>query len=48
VFERLLAVNYLSELYITAAVLPHLRESRGLNVAVDSISRHAGGYEHIS
>src|SRR4029077_17925881 len=42
VFERLLAVNYLGAVYLTAAALPHLRESRGLIVAVASIAGLTG------
>ena len=37
-FERLLAVNYLGSVYLTAAALPHLKESRGLIVAVASLA----------
>ena len=42
VFERLLAVNYLGAVYLTAAALPHLRESRGLIVAVASLAGLTG------
>src|SRR4029077_6048107 len=38
VFERLLAVNYLAAVYLTAAALAHLKESRGLIVAVASLA----------
>jgi short-subunit dehydrogenase len=42
VFERLLAVNYLGAVYLTAAALPHLKQSRGLIVAVASIAGLTG------
>ena len=42
VFERLLAVNYLGSVYMTAAALPHLKRSRGLIVAVASIAGLTG------
>jgi short-subunit dehydrogenase len=42
VFERLLAVNYLGAVYVTAAALPHLKRSRGLIVAVASIAGITG------
>jgi NAD(P)-dependent dehydrogenase (short-subunit alcohol dehydrogenase family) len=42
VFERLLAVNYLGAVYLTAAALPHLRQARGLIVAVASIAGLTG------
>jgi len=42
VFERLLAVNYLGAVYLTAAALPHLKRSRGLIVAVASIAGITG------
>jgi NAD(P)-dependent dehydrogenase (short-subunit alcohol dehydrogenase family) len=42
VFERLLAVNYLGAVYLTAAALPHLKHSRGLIVAVASIAGLTG------
>ncbi|GAC1451182.1 MAG: SDR family oxidoreductase [Steroidobacteraceae bacterium] len=42
VFGRLLAVNYLGAVYVTAAALPHLRRSRGLLVAVASIAGLTG------
>jgi short-subunit dehydrogenase len=41
-FERLLAVNYLSCVYLTAAALPHLKRSRGLIVAVASLAGLTG------
>jgi len=40
VFERLLAVNYLAAVYLTAAALAHLKESRGLIVAVAARRPH--------
>jgi len=40
--ERVLAVNYLGAAYMTAAALPHLRESRGLIVAVASVAGLTG------
>ena len=42
VFERLLAVNYLSAVYATAAALPHLKRARGLIVAVASVAGLTG------
>jgi len=42
VFERLLAVNYLGAVYLTAAALPHLKAVRGLIVAVASIAGLTG------
>jgi short-subunit dehydrogenase len=42
VFERLLAVNYLGAVYMTAAALPHLKASRGLLVAVASLAGLTG------
>ncbi|HEY8052505.1 MAG: SDR family oxidoreductase [Steroidobacterales bacterium] len=42
VFERLLAVNYLGAMYVTAAALPHLKRSRGLIVAVASVAGLTG------
>ena len=41
-FERLLAVNYLGAVYLTAAALPHLKHSRGLIVAVASLAGLTG------
>jgi short-subunit dehydrogenase len=41
-FERLLAVNYLGCVYLTAAALPHLKQSRGLIVAVASVAGLTG------
>jgi short-subunit dehydrogenase len=42
VYERLLAVNYLGAVHMTAAALPHLKRSRGLIVAVASIAGLTG------
>jgi short-subunit dehydrogenase len=42
VFGRLLAVNYLGAVYLTAAALPALKASRGLIVAVASIAGLTG------
>jgi NAD(P)-dependent dehydrogenase (short-subunit alcohol dehydrogenase family) len=42
VFERLIAVNYLSAVYATAAALAHLKRSRGLIVAVASVAGLTG------
>lgn len=42
VFERLLAVNYLGAVYMTAAALPHLKARRGLLVAVASVAGLTG------
>ena len=42
VYERLLAVNYLGAVYMTAAALPHLKARRGLIVAVASLAGLTG------
>ncbi|MBS0380285.1 MAG: SDR family oxidoreductase [Proteobacteria bacterium] len=42
VYQRLLAVNYLGAVYMTAAALPHLKHARGLIVAVASIAGITG------
>lgn len=42
VFGRLLAVNYLGAVYLTAAALPYLTRSRGLIVAVASVAGLTG------
>jgi short-subunit dehydrogenase len=41
-FERVMRVNYLSCVYLTAAALPHLKSSRGLIVAVASMAGLTG------
>lgn len=42
VYERLLAVNYLGAVYMSAAALPHLEARRGLIVAVASLAGLTG------
>jgi len=42
IFERLIEVNYLAPVRLTALTLPHLRESRGLIVAVASLAGLTG------
>ena len=42
IFERLIAVNYLAPVRLTALTLPHLRESRGLIVAIASLAGLTG------
>jgi short-subunit dehydrogenase len=42
IFERLIEVNYLAPVRITALVLPHLRQSRGLLVAIASLAGLTG------
>jgi NAD(P)-dependent dehydrogenase (short-subunit alcohol dehydrogenase family) len=42
IFERVMRVNYLSAVYCSRAVLPHLRASRGLLVAVSSLQGLTG------
>jgi NAD(P)-dependent dehydrogenase (short-subunit alcohol dehydrogenase family) len=42
VFERVMRVNYLGAVYCSHAVLPHLRKSRGLLVAVSSLQGLTG------
>jgi short-subunit dehydrogenase len=42
IFERLMKVNYLGSVYCTHAALPHLRASRGLIVAVSSLTGKTG------
>jgi short-subunit dehydrogenase len=41
-YQRLITVNYLGAVYLTAAALPHLRRTRGLLVAVASIAGLTG------
>lgn len=42
VFERIMKVNYLGAVYCTHHALPHLRASRGLLVAVSSLTGKTG------
>lgn len=42
VFERLMRVNYLGAVYATHHALPHLKRSRGLIVAVSSLTGKTG------
>jgi short-subunit dehydrogenase len=42
IFERLIEVNYLAPVRLTALALPHLRSSRGLIVAVASLAGLTG------
>jgi short-subunit dehydrogenase len=42
IFERLMEVNYLAPVRLTSLALPHLKSSRGLLVAVASISGLTG------
>jgi short-subunit dehydrogenase len=42
IFERLMEVNYLAPVRLTAQALPHLRKSRGLIVAVASLAGLTG------
>jgi short-subunit dehydrogenase len=42
VYERLMRVNYLGCVYLTHAALPHLKQSRGLIVAVASLAGLTG------
>ncbi len=41
-FERLIAVNYLSSVYCTHAALPHLRQGQGLITVVSSLQGRIG------
>jgi short-subunit dehydrogenase len=41
-FERVLAVNYLGAVYCTHFALPHLKQSRGLLVAISSLQGKTG------
>ena len=42
VYERLLAINYLGAVHMTAAALPHLKAARGLIVAIASMAGLTG------
>ena len=42
VFERIMKVNYLGAVYCTYYALPHLRENRGLLVAISSLTGKTG------
>jgi short-subunit dehydrogenase len=42
IFERIMEVNYLAPVRLTALTLPHLRQSRGLIVAVASLAGLTG------
>ena len=42
IFERLMKVNYLGSVYCTHAALPHLKTSRGLIVAISSLTGKTG------
>ena len=42
IFERIMKVNYLGSVYCTHSALPHLRASRGLIVAVSSLTGKTG------
>jgi short-subunit dehydrogenase len=42
IFERIMEVNYLAPVRLTALTLPHLKQSRGLIVAVASLSGLTG------
>src|SRR6201999_3177042 len=42
VFERLLRVNYLGAVYCTHYALPHLKKTRGLLVAISSLTGKTG------
>ena len=41
-FERLIAVNYLSAVYCTHGALPHLRQSQGLITVISSLQGRVG------
>jgi NAD(P)-dependent dehydrogenase (short-subunit alcohol dehydrogenase family) len=41
-FERLIAVNYLSAVYCTHAALPHIRQSQGLITVISSLQGRVG------
>ena len=42
IFEKMMQVNYLGSVYTTFYALPHLKESRGLIVAVSSLTGKTG------
>jgi len=42
IFERIMEVNYLAPVRLTALTLPHLRQSRGLIVAIASLAGLTG------
>jgi NAD(P)-dependent dehydrogenase (short-subunit alcohol dehydrogenase family) len=42
IFERIMRVNYLGAVYCTHFALPHLRQTRGLLVAVSSLTGKTG------
>ena len=42
IFDRIMRVNYLGAVYCTHAALPHLKRSRGLIVAVSSLTGKTG------
>ncbi|HJL01566.1 MAG TPA: SDR family oxidoreductase [Polyangiaceae bacterium LLY-WYZ-15_(1-7)] len=42
VFERIMRVNYLGPVYLTHHALPHLKRSRGLLVAISSLTGKTG------
>jgi len=42
IFERIMEVNYLAPVRLTALTLPHLRQSRGLLVAIASLAGLTG------
>ena len=42
IFETLMQVNYFGAVYCTGAALPHLKESRGLVVAISSLAGVTG------
>ncbi len=42
IFERMMRVNYLAGVYLTAAALPHLKQSRGQIVGIASVAGLTG------
>jgi len=42
IYEQIIRVNYLGSVFVTAAALPHLKQSRGLIVAVSSVAGMTG------